>query len=138
MARHDGYGRNLKAVLGYIINRTVTDNEICSAIGINRNTYYARRREADDYPNAEECRLIAEHFRLNPVDLMVMFGLLDAEEVARYAEQYLAGKRANALGMPPPMTMTTPTVSQIASNDGQYADDDATDGKRRTVKGYPQ
>lgn len=135
MARHDGYGRNLKAVLGYIINRTVTDNEICSAIGVNRNTYYARRRAAEDYPNAEECRLIAERFGLNPVDLMVMFGLLDAEEVARYAEQYIASKRANTLGMP---LMATPTVSQIASNDGVFMDDDVNHDNQRTIQGYPK
>lgn len=135
MARHDGYGRNLKAVLGYIVNRTVTDNEICSAIGIGLKTYYARRRAADDYPNAEECRLISVRFGLNPVDLMVMFGLLNAEEVARYAEQYVASKRADTVGMPP---MATLTVSQIASNDGVFRDDDANRDNQRTIQGYPK
>jgi hypothetical protein len=42
-------------------------------------TYYRRKRE-DSYPDAEELRVIARHFDLNPVDLMVRFGLVIAAE----------------------------------------------------------
>lgn len=138
MPRHDGNGRNLKAVLTYILNRAVTDNDICAAIGISRSYYHARRREADDYPNAEECRLVAEHFGLNPVELLVLFGLIDSEAVQRYAERYLVGKTADRFGRP---MMVPPTVIEIANTphyDGQKASSDGqvkalSDGDGRKV-----
>jgi hypothetical protein len=114
MARHDGNGRNLKSVLTYILNNPVTDNDICTAIGVNRNSYYKTRRRAENYPNAEECRLIAQHYGLNPVDLLVLFGLLDVEDVRRYAERYLASKDADRYGQP--MVATPLTIGEIATS----------------------
>lgn len=126
MARHDSNGRNLKSVLTYILNTAVTDNDICTAIGINRNSYYKTRRKAEDYPNAEECRLIAQHYGLNPVDLMVLFGLLDAEDVRRYAERYLAGKNADRYGEP----ATPPTITEIATSSKASRDGEVPSGVR--------
>jgi hypothetical protein len=119
MPRTDGNGRELKAVLGYLLNQTVTDNDICQAIGINRNSYYARRRSADDYPNAEECRLVAKRYSLNPVDLMVLFGLLEPQDVQRYAQRYLVGKSADLYGRPMKIVdnAPTPTILEIAKRD---------------------
>lgn len=116
MPRTDGNGRNLKAVLGYILNQSVTDNEICEAIGVNRNSYYARRRKADDYPNAEECRLVAKFYGLNPVDLMMLFGLLEAEDVRRYAERFLAGLTADNVGRP----SVSPSITDITGDDSVF------------------
>lgn len=119
MPRNDGNGRNLKAVLTYILNRAVTDNEISTAIGISKSYYLSRRREADDYPNAEECRVVAEHFGLNPVELLVLFGLIDSGAVHRYAERYLAGKTADRFGRP---MAVPPTVVEIASDNTPHYD----------------
>lgn len=138
MPRHDGNGRNLKAVLTYILNRAVSDHDICSAIGISRNSYYSRRREADDYPNAEECRLVAQYFGLNALELLVLFGLIENEAIERYAERYLAGKAADRFGRPAGLS---PTVMEIANDntlkalpyqvDGQ--DKASTDGEGSKV-----
>lgn len=80
MPRGDQNGRELQAVLGYILNRAVPATELHRALGIARNTFATRSQEAD-FPDAEECRLIAEHFDLNPLDLQVRFGLIHLSDV---------------------------------------------------------
>lgn len=73
--RTDENGKGLQAVLGYLLDRAVPAKEIYDALGIARNTYHNRIDE-DSFPNAEELRLIADSFGLNPVDLMLRFGLI--------------------------------------------------------------
>src|SRR5438270_9248154 len=79
-ARTDENGKNLQAVLGYMLNRAVPAKEIYAALGIARNTYHGRGDE-DGFPDAEECRLIAQAFGLNPLDLLLRFGLIDGEQL---------------------------------------------------------
>lgn len=86
MPRTDENDREMQAVVGYLLNRTVPAKDIYGALGIARNTYHNRSRE-DSYPNAEECRLLAVAFDLNPVDLMIRFGLVED----RHVQEYLAG-----------------------------------------------
>jgi hypothetical protein len=78
MPRTDENGRSLESVLTYMLNG-VNAQDITAALGVSHATYYRRKRE-DSYPDAEELRVIARHFDLNPVDLMVRFGLVTAEE----------------------------------------------------------
>lgn len=80
MPRTDTNGRELQAVLSYDLNRAVPATELHRALGIARNTY-AHRSQEDDFPNAEECRLIALYFELNPVDLQLTFGLIRPEHL---------------------------------------------------------
>ena len=75
MPRSDENGRELQAVLSYLLNRAIPATELHRALGTARNTYANRSRE-DSFPNAEELRLLAEHFDLNPVDLQLRFGLI--------------------------------------------------------------
>jgi transcriptional regulator with XRE-family HTH domain len=78
MPRTDENGRSLESVLTYILDG-VNAQDIAAALGVSHATYYRRKRE-DSYPDAEELRVIARHFGLNPVDLMVRFGLVTADE----------------------------------------------------------
>jgi hypothetical protein len=52
--------------------------DIQHALGISAATYY-RRKVQDDYPNAEELRLIARYFGMNFVSLLSVFGLLEGD-----------------------------------------------------------
>ena len=45
-----------------------------------------RRIKEADYPNAEELRLVADHFRLSYPDLQVRFGLMSHDEVISYIQ----------------------------------------------------
>lgn len=80
MPRTDENGRSLESLLTYMLDG-VSAQDISAALGVSHATYH-RRKHADDYPDAEELRLIAEHFGLNPVDLMLSFGLVSRDEVS--------------------------------------------------------
>jgi hypothetical protein len=83
--RTDENGRQLKALLGYVLDGEVDAKEIYDALGVSSSTYYRRIKERD-YPNAEELRLVADRFDLNYPDLQVRFGLMTHSEVQRYVE----------------------------------------------------
>ena len=80
MPRTDENGRSLESLLTYLLDG-VNASDIGAALGVSHATYYRRKRE-DSYPNAEELRIIADHFDLNPVDLMVRFGLVSTDDAA--------------------------------------------------------
>ena len=83
--RTDENGRQLKALLGYLLDGEVDAKEIYDALGVSSSTYYRRIKE-DDYPNAEELRLVADRFGLSYPDLQVRFGLMSHHEVRTYIE----------------------------------------------------
>lgn len=85
MPRTDENGRQLKALLDYLLDGDVEAKHIYDALGVSSSTYYRRLKEAD-YPNAEELRLVADRFDLNYPDLQVRFGLMTRQEVWRYIE----------------------------------------------------
>jgi hypothetical protein len=62
--RTDENGRQLKALLGYLLDGEVDAKEIYDALGVSSSTYYRRIKE-QDYPNAEELRLVADRFNLS-------------------------------------------------------------------------
>jgi hypothetical protein len=85
VVRRDDNGRQLKALLNYLLDGEVEAHQIYEALGISSSTYYRRIKE-DDYPNAEELRKVADRFNLSYPDLQVRFGLMSREEVERYLE----------------------------------------------------
>ncbi len=80
MPRCDSFGRELQAVLGYELNRPVAANELHRALGVARNTYYARYKE-DNFPNPEECRRLAEYFDISFGKLLLVFEYLNLDEL---------------------------------------------------------
>lgn len=85
MPRTDENGRQLKALLGYLLDGEVDAKEIYDALGVSSSTYYRRIKERD-YPNAEELRRVADRFDLSYPDLQVRFGLMSRHEVTSYIE----------------------------------------------------
>jgi hypothetical protein len=85
MPRTDENGRQLKALLDYLLDGDVDAKAIYDALSTSSSTYYRRIKEAD-YPNAEELRQVADRFGLSYPDLQVRFGLMSREEVWSYLE----------------------------------------------------
>jgi hypothetical protein len=77
MSRTDTNGRSLESLLNYVLDG-VSAHDIQQALGVSAATYY-RRKVQDDYPNAEELRLIARYFDMNFVSLLSTFGLLEGD-----------------------------------------------------------
>src|ERR1700761_9826474 len=85
MPRTDENGRQLKALLDYLLDGEIDAKDIYDALATSSSTYYRRIKE-DDYPNAEQLRRVADRFGLSYPDLQVRFGLMSHQEVASYFE----------------------------------------------------
>ncbi|MGV0792284.1 XRE family transcriptional regulator [Mycolicibacterium sp. XJ1819] len=85
MPRTDENGRQLKALLDYLLDGDVEAKDIYDALDISSSTYYRRIKESD-YPDAEELRRVADRFGLSYPDLQVRFGLMSRQEVWSYVE----------------------------------------------------
>lgn len=83
--RTDENGRQLKALLDYLLDGDVEAKDIYDALGVSSSTYYRRIKEVD-YPAAEELRRVSDRFGLSYPDLQVRFGLMSHQEVASYFE----------------------------------------------------
>jgi hypothetical protein len=83
--RTDDNGRQLKALLDYLLDGDIEAREIYGALGVSSSTYYRRIKE-DDYPDAEELRRVAAAFNLSYPDLQIRFGLMSRQEVWSYVE----------------------------------------------------
>ena len=83
--RTDENGRQLKALLDYLLDGEIDAKDIYDALGISSSTYYRRVKDAD-YPNAEELRRVADRFNLSYPDLQIQFGLMSRQEVWSYLE----------------------------------------------------
>jgi hypothetical protein len=78
MSRKDTNGRSLESLLNYVLDG-VGANDIQRALGVSAATYY-RRKVQEDYPNAEELRLIARYFGMNFVSLLSTFSLIEGDD----------------------------------------------------------
>ena len=85
MPRTDENGRQLKALLDYLLDGDVEAKDIYDALDISSSTYYRRIKESS-YPDAEELRRIADRFTLSYPDLQIRFGLMSRQEVWNYIE----------------------------------------------------
>jgi hypothetical protein len=85
-------GRELQALLEFHLQVDV--RAIRDALGYSSSRYY-RRCKDDDYPDAEELRVIADRFVLNPIDLQVRFGLIGEPDIEGYTGPPLATTARN-------------------------------------------
>jgi hypothetical protein len=108
VARNDRRDRSLKAFLqAEIVGGDVTVEEVRKACGLTRASYYGEpsgtgRGFADDFPNSEELRRVAEYYQLGDngwISLLVEFGWL----------------------APLPGTLRTPFTTTVDKTDGQLA-----------------
>ena len=111
MPRTDENGRQLKALLDYLLDGDVEAKAIYDALGISSSTYYRRIKE-QDYPDAEELRRVADRFELSYPDLQIRFGLMSRQEVWHYVESapFTVATDADAA----PTTRRRPKLSELA------------------------
>ncbi|VEG54701.1 Uncharacterised protein [Mycolicibacterium aurum] len=112
MPRTDENGRQLKALLDYLLDGEIDTKDIFDALGISSSTYYRRIKEAD-YPNAEELRHVADRFGLSYPDLQIQFGLMSRQEVWHYVEAAGSAQLTTAT-LPETTVKTTNRRSRLA------------------------
>jgi hypothetical protein len=109
--RTDENGRQLKALLDYLLDGDVEAKDIYDALGISSSTYYRRIKEAD-YPDAEELRRVADRFDLSYPDLQIKFGLMSRQEVWSYVESAESGP-FTVTAVREATTTRTPKLSEL-------------------------
>lgn len=72
-------------VLPYLVGRPLAATEVYEAFGYRKSAYYKAVREGR-LVTADNLIRAARYFGLNPVDLQVRFGLIEAEDVTQYLE----------------------------------------------------
>jgi DNA-binding phage protein len=83
----DENGRHLGALLNYLLDGNVTNQQICLALGMSTSGYY-RRIKQDDFPNVDELHKLARAFGLNFADLQVRLGFLTREDLEDYLNSH--------------------------------------------------
>ena len=81
----DDRDRDLGTVLSYLVGRPVRTVELAKALGVARSSYYAARDE-ERLITADNLLRLAGVFGLNPVDLLVRYGLVSHNAVVEYAQ----------------------------------------------------
>lgn len=79
----DDRGRELGTVLSYLVGRPVRAVELAKALGVARSSYYAARDEGR-LITADNLLRVAGVFGLNPVDLLVRYGLVTHDDTVAY------------------------------------------------------
>lgn len=79
----DDRERDLGTVLSYLVGRQLHTVELAKALGMSRSGYYAAR-DKEKLVTSDNLLRFAAVFGLNPVDLLVRFGLLSSEAVDDY------------------------------------------------------
>jgi hypothetical protein len=78
--------KQLDAVLGYLVGRRLSTREICAALELSRSTYY-EQRDQGRLITADNLITAARNLDLNPVDLLVRYGLVPASAAVEYTEE---------------------------------------------------
>jgi triphosphoribosyl-dephospho-CoA synthetase len=113
MPRTDENGRQLKALLDYLLDGDIEAKDIYDALGTSSSTYYRRIKEAD-YPDAEELRRVSDRFGLSYPDLQIRFGLMTRHEVLSYVESLeFSGGSHTALREATRTRTHTPRLSEL-------------------------
>jgi hypothetical protein len=81
--RTDENGRHLGALLSYLLDGRVTNQQMHRALRMSSSAYY-RRVKQDDFPNADELHRIADSFGLNFTDLQVRLGFVTRADIEGY------------------------------------------------------
>lgn len=82
----DDRTREVGAVLSYILGRQLRTGEIVNALGVSRSTYYLARDEGR-LTTADNLIRLATAFGINPVDMLLRYGLVSRESVVECAAE---------------------------------------------------
>ncbi len=93
VTRRTAIGWDLKLWLEATLAREISIEELRTASGLSRHKWYgdrgrgiAGRSEADDFPNAEEARKVADHFGVSLTELLIEFALIEFDDLSAYVE----------------------------------------------------
>lgn len=81
----DDRDRDLGTVLSYLVGRPVRGVELAQALGVARSSYYAARDDGR-LITADNLLRLADVFGLNPVDLLVRYGLVTHDAAVEYTQ----------------------------------------------------
>jgi hypothetical protein len=85
----DDSDKDPAVVLPYLVGRPLAATEVYEAFGYRKSTYYKAVREGR-LVTADNLIRAAKYLKLNPIDLLVRFGLIQLDTVT----DYLASTRA--------------------------------------------
>ena len=85
----DDWDKDPAVVLPYLVGRPLAATEVYEAFGYRKSAYYKASREGR-LVTADNLIRAANYLKLNPIDLLVRFGLIQLEMVT----EYLASTRA--------------------------------------------
>jgi hypothetical protein len=85
----DDCDKDPAVVLPYLVGRPLAATEVYEAFGYRKSAYYKAVREGR-LVTADNLIRAAKYLKLNPIDLLVRFGLIQLETVT----DYLASARA--------------------------------------------
>ena len=96
----DDSGKDLAAVLSYLAGRTLSKEEIWTAMELRRSTYYDQL-DKGTLITADNLSTAAANLGINRADLLTRYRFIDPEEVTSLAEE-IGGRSP----LPPPSTRT--------------------------------
>jgi hypothetical protein len=79
----DDSDKDPAVVLPYLVGRPLAATEVYEAFGYRKSAYYKAVREGR-LVTADSLLKAARYLRLNPIDLLVRFGLIQHETVVEY------------------------------------------------------
>lgn len=89
----DDRHRELGVVLSYLVGRPLRAVDIADALGVSRSAYYLARDEGR-LVTADNLLRLAASLGLNPVDLMIRYGLIAGDDVLECAQNLESSLRA--------------------------------------------
>lgn len=92
----DDSAKDPAVVLPYLVGRPLPATEVHAAFGYRKSAYYKAAREGR-LITADNLIKAAEYFGLNPVEMLVRYGLIEPESVAEYVESQRALPRLRDL-----------------------------------------
>ncbi len=103
----DDTGKDLGAVLSYLAGRTLSKEQIWTAMELPRSTYYDQL-EKGTLITADNLRTAATNLGINRAELLTRYRFIDPEEVTSLADE-IGGRRVVA---PPPAQTTVATAPE--------------------------
>lgn len=82
----DDTGKDLATVLSYLTGRSLGREEIWTALGLRRSTYYDQL-DKGTLITADNLRVAAANLGINRAELLTRYRFIDPEEVTALAEQ---------------------------------------------------
>jgi hypothetical protein len=82
----DDTGKDLATVLSYLTGRSLSREEIWTAMGLRRSTYYDQL-DKGTLITADNLRVVAASLGINRAELLTRYRFIDPEEVTALAEQ---------------------------------------------------